>query len=219
MSRAPALVIGGIVVLAAAVGLVVLLSSSAEDDAAKPATPIGDGLQKPVVPPPAAPVGGTSVTVTDVPRGPAGTEAGKDPGEKADKYTVDGVPVRDHRTGDNAPMDLPPNIHPAEARMIPSQLTAAISGQVRKVMMECVQSLPREGRGTKPRLEGQIDVSIKKQTLTVTKSAVQLRDLENTAGVDAVKACVESKSVGLTTAAANEADLDDYSIRLSYAIP
>ncbi len=102
--------------------------------------------------------------------------------------------------------------------MLPSPLTHAISQQVRTAMMECASSLPREGRGAKPRLEGTIDVAIKNETLSVQKSTVQLRDLDN-AGVDAVKQCVESRSIGLSAPAATEANLDSYTIRLSFAIP
>jgi hypothetical protein len=212
MSRTP-LVIGAIVLLAAGVGLFVSLSGD-DDAASKPATPIGDGVQKPVVAPPSGE--GASVTVTNAPS--AGHAEPAEPGSKPSRQTLDGVPVRDHRSGDQPPVDLPPNIHPAEGRMLPVPLTSAISGQVRKVMADCLAGVSRDGRGTKPRLEGQIDVAIKKGTMSVTKSIMQVRDFENP-GIDAVKQCVESKSVGLSAAAASEADLDSYSIRMSYEIP
>jgi hypothetical protein len=126
--------------------------------------------------------------------------------------------VRDHREGDNKPLDIPPNVHPANARLIPPALTSAISQRVQKVVKECVASLPSEGRGVKPHVEGQIEIAIKDQQLEIKKSVAQLRDVPEGAATDAAKQCIETKSIGLSTAATGEADFDAYSIRLWYAI-
>lgn len=133
-------------------------------------------------------------------------------------YTVGGIQVRDHRAGSQTPMDIPPNIHPPAARRLPSTLTHAISQQLEQVMRDCVASLPREARGKRPRLEGQIVVAIKDHQLSVTKSTMQLRNVSG-APVDSIKSCIEQRSIGLTTPAADQADLDTYSIGISFAIP
>lgn len=217
MSRAP-LVIGAIVVVVAAVALVILLGG--DDDAATSsesmATPATQA--KPVTPPPLE--RNPSVTVADMPRMPGGTQPSlPQGGEHPREYAVGDVRVRDHRAGDNQPLDIPPNVHPANARLIPSSLTHAISSKLQAVVRECAASLPREGRGAKPRLEGQIWVSITSQQMSVTEAIVQLRDLPEGTAIDAAKQCVQTRAIGLATPAADEADLERYSIRVSYALP
>jgi hypothetical protein len=217
MLRTP-LVVGALVVLAAAVVLVVMLTqdgSGSGGSATKPtetqATPVA----------PTQTGHNPSVTVTDRPRGetpppPALPSGGENPRE----YAVGDSVVRDHRAGDNKPMDIPPNLHAADSRMIPSELTHSISQKVKAVMKDCVASLPTEGRGDKPRLEGQIIIAIKDKTLAVTESTIQMRDLDGLgAATEAAKQCVQSHAVGLSTPAPDEADLASYSIHLSFAIP
>jgi hypothetical protein len=211
MSRTP-LVLGAIVVLAAAVALVVLLGSGGDGEERPAATP----TTRQSTPPPVD--RGASVTVTDRPRLPAGTApelpaAGEHPRE----YAVGDVRVRDHRAGDHAPMDIPPNVHPADARMIPSTLTHAISRKVKEQVEACVKALPADAKGEKPRMEGQILIAIKDKQLTVTSAIAQLRNVSGPL-VEATKACIEQKAVGLSTAAGDEADLESYSINLSYAL-
>jgi hypothetical protein len=212
MSRVP-LVIGGVVVLAAGVALVFLLRSDKEH----PATPANGSASSehvtaaPHTPPPRDP----SVVVTDKPRLPGeNPQAGEAP---PTEYAVGDVRVRDHRAGEHAPMDIPPNVHPAEGRMLPSELTFAISQKVKAVMNDCVAG-NREGRGEKPRLEGQLIVGIKDHALSVTGSTMQLRDMEGPV-VDTLKQCIESKSIGQTTPAPEQADLEGYSIHITFAIP
>lgn len=133
-------------------------------------------------------------------------------------YMIGDIHVRDHRTGDNKPLDLPPNIHPAEHRELPSTLTHDISQQVKKLVWQCGADVPKDARGTKPRVDGQLTVSIKDHTLNLTTIATQVRDVDGPAA-DALKQCVEQKSVGLTAAAADQADITDYGIGITFAIP
>lgn len=134
-------------------------------------------------------------------------------------YMVGDVHVRDHRGGDSKPLDLPPNIHPANARELPSTLTNDISQQVRKLVYTCAADLPKDTRGPKPRLDGQLTVGIKDHTLSITKAVTQLRDVPDGPGADAIRQCVEQKSIGMTSVAADQADLDDYGIQITFAIP
>ena len=213
MSRVP-LVIGGVVVLAAGVALVLLLQrDSGDTKSTSSGTPSStEPVTAPThTPPPRDP----SVVVTDKPRLPDENPAQGQP--PPTEYAVGDVRVRDHRAGEHAPMDIPPNIHPAEGRKLPSELTFAITQKVKAVMNEWVGG-SREGRGEKPRLEGQITVGIKAQQLSVTGATMQLRDMDGPV-VDTLKQCIETKSVGLAVPAGEQADLDGYTINLTFAIP
>ncbi len=170
---------------------------------AAPSTATAPGQPAPGQPAPALPE-----------RRPESTE----PDTTVHQYQVGDVEIRDHRSGSNAPRDLPPNMHAPSARTLPSSLTHAIGTQVRTVMMDCVQSLPREARGPKARLEGTIEVAIHGRQLSITSGEYQLRDVFGPA-LDATKDCIAQKSVGLAVAAGDEEDLDKYSITISFAIP
>ncbi|HTL36277.1 MAG TPA: hypothetical protein VL326_24260 [Kofleriaceae bacterium] len=134
-------------------------------------------------------------------------------------YMVGDVHVRDHREGVQKPLDIPPNVHPAEGRTIPSTLTAAISSKVLDVLKGCAADLPKDARGTKPRLEGQIEISIKSGKTTINKAIVQPRDVSEGPAFDALKSCMEQKAIGVQNSAPDEDDLDAYTINISYAIP
>ncbi len=215
MLRTP-LIVGALVVLAAAVVLFFQVVKPGEEPKAAPTEPAAETAAKPVPPPPTRP---PSVTVTDRPRGesaPTPMAGGENPRE----YAVGDTPIRDHRAGDNKPIDIPPNIHPNDSRLIPSSLTHDISQKVKAAMRDCVKDLPKEGRGEKPRMEGQILIAIKDKTLSVTQATIQLRDLDGLgAAAESAKQCVEAHAVGLSTVAPDEEDLASYSINLSFLVP
>jgi hypothetical protein len=133
-------------------------------------------------------------------------------------YTIDGIPVRDHRTGAGAgqPLDLPPNLHAPNTRQIPPTLTADVSKQVRGVLADCARLLPAASRGPKPRVDGEVIISIKSGVLSIDRAMMQLRDVVG--DPEPMKQCMEQKTVGLTTAAADQADLQNYSIHLSLVV-
>ena len=135
----------------------------------------------------------------------------------ANEYTVGDVRIRDHRSGSNAPIDVPPNIHRPNTRQLPSTLTAQVAQQIRGVLADCTKDLPKEARGDHPRLEGTINVAIKDHKLTVTTASYQLRDVTGDA-LATTKSCVEQKSVGLETAATDQEDIDNYSIGITFAV-
>lgn len=207
------LVIGLAIVVALVVGLWLLLGRDDQTTAqASPTPATGPAVDtstraRPSVTP-GAPTGAPIV-----PSMPPPSSA-----ENPREYAVGDVHVRDHRAGDNKPLDIPPNAHPAEGRAIPSTLTHEIAQKVRTVMMECVASLPKEARGSKPRLEGQIVIAINANKLSITKSTMHLRNISGDA-VEPTKQCIESKALGLENPAPDQADLDNYSINISFAIP
>ena len=208
----PGLAIGGVVVIGAAIAMWFLMR---DDDRASSANtpaerPEGSAVAVRTPPVPLDPTRSPALpTVTATERGSA--PAGDPPKE----YFLDGKRVRDHRKGEHAPIDIPPNVHPPEGRRIKPQLTGALADQVRRVMTECRQSVPPEAMGASPRLEGQIVIAIKDQQATITKSTIQLRDVVG-AALEPTKQCIEQKSLGLA-AATEEEDLESYSINLTFA--
>jgi hypothetical protein len=159
-----------------------------------------------------------SATVTPAPSLPGGSSEARlpDPGSGSD-YVIGGVQVHDHRSGSNAPMDVPPNIHAPNTRELPSTLTQDIAQKVRAVLADCAKDVPKDARGDHPRLEGQILVSVKDHKLSVTSATMQLRDLSNDAAA-ATKQCVETHAVGLQTPADDQDDIDNYSISVTFAV-
>jgi hypothetical protein len=135
----------------------------------------------------------------------------------ATDYMVGGrARIRDHRSGARTD-DVPAPIHPPEGRKIPSQLTSAVAQRVREVMNECAASLPAHARGAQPRLDGTIAIGIKDQRATVTRAAVQLRDVSADAA-QPIAHCIEQKSIGVETSAGDEADLEAYSITVAFRL-
>ncbi len=135
------------------------------------------------------------------------------------EYMVGDVKVRDHRTGDHKQMDLPPNIHPANGPSLPSELTHDISQQVKNKMIACAKSMPRDIRGDKPKVDGQLQVAIKDHVLSITSLSLQVRDITDATASDALAACVKETSTALTSVAKDQADVADYGISLTFAIP
>ena len=64
----------------------------------------------------------------------------------------------------------------------------------------------------------EIGKSIKDHTLSLTNIVTQVRDVEGPSA-DTLKQCVEQKSAGLTSVAADQADLTDYGIGITFGIP
>jgi hypothetical protein len=205
-----ALLIGGLVVAALVVGLYFALRN--DDSAAAQTSTPSEGSAVVVGTPPGAP------TVQPGLPGESPRLPQPGPGENPRDYVVGDVRIRDHRTGDNKPIDVPPNAHPADSRKIPPTLTHEISQKVKAVMMQCVADLPKDARGDKPRLEGQIIIAIKNNKASITSSTIQLRNVTGDA-LESTKQCIESKAVGIENPAPDQADLDNYPIHLSYAIP
>jgi hypothetical protein len=159
-----------------------------------------------------------SATVTPAPNLPGSSGAPRLSEQgSSNEYVVGDVRVRDHRGGSNAPLDVPPNVHPPGAREIPSRLTSAMAQQVRGVLAECTKDIPRDARGPHPRLEGQLIVNIKDHKMTVSGATMQLRDMPADS-LDATRQCVEQKSIGLSTDAGDQDDLDNYSIGVTFAV-
>jgi hypothetical protein len=200
----------GALIVAAGVALVLVMSrGGADTPATTKRAPAPAPTNAPVATGDPAPAPSLPTTT------PSGATVGSD-GVK--EYMVGGYKIRDHRAGDNKQIDLPPNPHPAESRELPSELTHDISQQIRRQMNTCAAAVPKDVRGTKPKLDGQLTVAIHDHKLTVTDMALQVRDVDGPSA-DALKQCVEQKSANFTSSAPKEADLEGYTISLTFAIP
>ncbi|MBA3391721.1 MAG: hypothetical protein H0T89_03705 [Deltaproteobacteria bacterium] len=221
MPRKGLLAIGAVVVIGAVIALWLGLrtdKSAAPEAPALPSTgPTAATGDSPITPegvdrggnvaPPELP------NVSSVPRGTHASE--NQPAESI----VNGIRVRDHRKPeDRVPMDLPPNLHPPSSRRIQPTLTGALTDQIRKIMAACGASVPKQELGVKPRIEGQIVIAVKGQQAQVTSAVMVMRDATGP-GVDQAKQCIEQKAVGVTAPAPDEADVESYSINLSFAFP
>lgn len=207
------LAIGGAVVIALAAVLYFALKKDLSSDASpSPSTDTTQGSAVAVTTP-------TTPTVTPALPGEKPALPQPAPGENPRDYVVGDIRVRDHRPGDHKPLDIPPNVHPIEGQKIPSTLTHEVAQKVLKVVTDCVAGIPAAARSDKPRVEGQVAINIKDHKVTVTKSTMQLRNVSGES-VEPAKQCIESKSIGIESAAPPELnDLDNYTINVSFAMP
>lgn len=152
-------------------------------------------------------------TVTGTDRGSAA------PSEPPLEYTLpDGRKVRDHRPPDQRkPMELPPSTQPPGGRRIKPELTGLYSEAIQKHMRECSSSVPKDLLTNKPRLEGQILIAIKAEEGSVTSAVFKLTNVANDAIANTAQQCMQQKALSVKVPAAGEADLDSYSINLSFA--
>jgi hypothetical protein len=202
------LALGGGLLVAAVVVLYVMLRSSDGTEMTRDAT--GPKITE-------ADPGKPSSRLRPLPPSEPAQTDGSSSGSARD-YTIGGVRVRDHRSGEHAQLDIPPAVHPPHGRRIPSQLTYDLTQRLRGVVNECAASVPQDGRGDKPRVDGEILIAIKNQRATVTAATFQLRDAAPTSEA-AVKACVEQKAVGVAAPSGDEAELENYAITLSVRLP
>jgi hypothetical protein len=213
MNRAVLITLGAFVAIAGIVLAILIAKSDGDESHAANGTTTGPGGQTTTGPQP----GSLSREAPTLPGG-VPVQSGGDPNKPRD-YAVGDVHIRDHREGTHAPLDIPPNVHPAEGRKIPSTLTHEISAKVLDVLKTCAADLPADQRGEKPRLEGQIEISIKSGKTRIDKATMQPRGVTEGPAATAFKACMEQKSIGIQNNAPDQEDLETYTINLSYAVP
>lgn len=210
------LALGAAVVVVALFGLYVAMSK--DDDVAPPREPAGRKISRTD---PVKPAGrGTRTQPGDGahPALPARSAPAAPADPSVSEYMVGDVLVRDHRTGEHAPIDVPPAVHPPLGRKIPSQLTSDIAHQLRAVVTECAASMLPGDRGATPHLDGQIMISIKDHQATITSATFQARDVAPTSQ-GLVKQCLEQKAIGVGVPSGDEADVEGYGITLSLRLP
>lgn len=199
-----------LLVLAAGVGLAIWLLGSKPDQPLEPRAPaVGSAITSTVV---------RDHTAGQRPVLPATVDpSAAEQAGSATEYTVGGVQVRDHRGGDTPKLDIPPSMHPPNMHQISSTIVNDVAQQVRAAMRQCAADLPQDARGQKPHMDGQLVVAIKDQQLTVTGATLQLRDVFG-AGLEPTRQCILQHTIGIHAAAANEPDIDSYSISVGFAL-
>ncbi len=138
--------------------------------------------------------------------------------EPATETIIDGVRVRDHRKDRSKPINIPSRPPPEHARKIPPALTASISNRMLPIVRECAKGVPPEARGEKPRVEGMVTIAIKGQQVQVSEASIDLTNVTG-AAVEATKQCIQQKTLAITAPATDEADLENYPIRVSFTLP
>src|SRR5690606_9920914 len=133
----------------------------------------------------------------------------------ATETVVDGVIIRDHRKDRSKPIALPDRPPPKHARKIPPELTREVTNRLLPIVRACASSVPPEARGAKPRVEGTVVIAIRNGQVQVSQAAIELTDVVG-APADPAKQCIEQQTLGVTAPAADEADLDDYPIRIRF---
>jgi hypothetical protein len=133
----------------------------------------------------------------------------------------DGRRVRDHRTAGSAapPTPEPPPPRP-DGRTIKPAVTADVGNRLEAVIKDCVVGLPRHDKTSgkpRPRLQGNVFVTIKDKQLSVTEADLSISELAGDAAA-AAKTCMQQKSVGISTVAEDEADVERYAIRINYQL-
>jgi hypothetical protein len=158
-----------------------------------------------------------ATTIDSVPRGTNADAVREPPLE----YTLpDGRRVRDFRDPkDRKPMEIPPSVHAPGGRKIDPSLTGLYTDEIIKAMRACAQAVPANVRGPKPRLEGQIVIAIKQAQGSVTNAVFKITDISSESIAETGRQCVEQRALSVKVPATGEADLDSYSINLSFAFP
>jgi hypothetical protein len=158
-----------------------------------------------------------ATVVDSVPRGTNVAAVREPPLE----YTLpDGRRVRDFRDPkDRKPLEIPPSVHAPGGRKIDPSLTSLYTDEIVKAMRECAQAVPANVRGAKPRLEGQIVIAIKQAQGSVTNAVFKITDISSESIAETGRQCVEQRALSVKVPATGEADLDSYSINLSFAFP
>jgi hypothetical protein len=207
------------VVAAIAAGLLVWLIARSGDDGASASTPQPStagtqaGAPRAEGERPALP----QVTASGEPRGAQGRTGAAEPPTET---VVDGVRIRDHRKDRSKPykpFDPDPSTSRA-GRTIKPELTGAIVDRLTPSVRECGKAVPPEARGAKPRAEGKVVIAIKNHQVTVREATVELSDVSGVP-LEPIQQCIQQAALGVTAPAGDEPDLEDYPIRISYALP
>ncbi len=221
--RPVGLIIAGVAVVAAALLLWMIMRSGDDDASASPPQAAGGGSSGSSG---ASGDGASAGEGGDRPSLPsvASSEDGRrrrssgDEDRPTTETIINGVRVRDHRRDRSKPIAIPTRPPPAHARKIPPTLTREISNRILPIVRECASQVPPEARGVKPRVQGEVVIAIKGQQVQITQATIEISDVVG-ASLEPAKQCIQQKALGVTVPAAEESDLEDYPIRLSYTLP
>jgi hypothetical protein len=130
------------------------------------------------------------------------------------------VVTHDHRTGSATPDPDLAEPHAADKRDrdLPSQLTFDVSRGLKVAVEQCASLIPAGERTGPTRVTGSIDVAIRDQVATIHGVDVAITGSTGPSA-EAAKQCIAQKSLGLQSPAADQANLEHYSIEVSFRMP
>jgi hypothetical protein len=126
------------------------------------------------------------------------------------EYDIDGTRVRDHTT--KPPSTAPVRAVPrADGRVVTPAVTQQLATDLRAGLRACVAGAGR-GRGRNARVVGNVKLAIRGHQLSVTDSALEVTGIDDAASI---KGCLAEAARAVTAATPDEADVEDYELRVS----
>jgi hypothetical protein len=130
----------------------------------------------------------------------------------------DGMVVRDHRASGTADPDFVPQVQkPVGARKLKPEVIIAVRNAMRPIVHKCAEKLGSEGLGDKPRLHGQITISILEGQISIDGAALNVADVAE-ADAQALMDCVRDPMQQLMLSAAGHDDVTEYMISLPFRL-
>jgi hypothetical protein len=157
---------------------------------------------------------------TDDPPTPRATSSSRHSATLPDTtHAPTGVITHDHRTGSNTPdPDLVAPATTKHDRDLPSQLTFEVTRGIKVAVEQCASLIPAGERSGPTRIAGSIDVSIRDQVATINTLDLAITGSTGPS-VENAKQCVVQKSLGLQSPATDQANIEHYSIEVSFRMP
>jgi hypothetical protein len=130
----------------------------------------------------------------------------------------DGTVVRDHRESGVSDPDFVPMVHkPTGPRKLRPEVLIAMRNAMRPIVHKCAERLGDDGLGEKPRLHGQITISIMEGHISVDRAALNVADVAE-ADAEALMNCVREPMQQLVLPAQGHEDVSDYMISLPFRL-
>jgi hypothetical protein len=130
----------------------------------------------------------------------------------------DGIVVRDHRESGVADPDFVPMVHkPTGPRKLRPEVLIGVRNAMRPIVRKCSERLDTGVLGEKPRLHGQITLSIMEGQVTVDRAALNVADVAE-ADAEALMDCVREPTRQLVIPAPGHEDVSEYMISLPFRL-
>jgi hypothetical protein len=164
-------------------------------------------------------IGSGSGARPSLPASPSTTEQSDRDGQPFREYVrSDGTVVRDHRESGMADPDFVPMVHkPTGPRKLRPEVLLAVRDAMRPIVHKCAEKLDAEGLGEKPRLQGQITISVMEGHISVDRAALNVADVAET-DAEAFMNCVREPTQQLVLPAPGHEDVSEYMISLPFRL-
>jgi hypothetical protein len=130
----------------------------------------------------------------------------------------DGTVVRNHRASGVVDPDFVPMLpKPTGARTLRPEVLIAVRDAMRPIVHKCAEKLDADGFGEKPRMHGQITISIMEGHISVDRAALNVIDVAET-DAEALMNCVRDPLQQLVLPAQGHEDVSEYMISLPFRL-